>query len=320
MTAVEVQATDPENWPTRDTGPLHKRIEALDEEQQHGLRETWVANGLGGIDPLVTNEQLRLMERLIANVEHSITGTETWERANNLKLAVDGLPGNIAEACREGLRDYAGFVLPIDGEPPLVTTAGRLLEAERIVAEAIDYAREITQAMALHPSSLPPIDEPTQAEVAATFTDYPGPKAKADEVLAWVGDDKNRAARAFAAEHTDRKPRKGVVDKLRGILGIEGVAKVREAMEAAEPPPLDLTSAPSLSADVNAGEPGGPPAPGAGADAVAAAEDESVEAPPSPDVKPPAPEDFPNVISPAARRAALYQTIADAFAELAVTG
>ena len=48
-------------------------------------------------------------------------------------------------------------------------------------------------------------------------------------MTAWVGEDRNRAARAYMHEHTDRKPRKNVVSVLRRVLGPEGVAAVVEA-------------------------------------------------------------------------------------------
>lgn len=44
------------------------------------------------------------------------------------------------------------------------------------------------------------------------------PKGTSAELLAWVGEDKDRARLALAAEQETSKPRKGLVDELNALL------------------------------------------------------------------------------------------------------
>lgn len=315
VTALEIQAEG--DLPIRDTDSLQARLHTAvsrDPEAEARLTELWYANGLNGIDPLVTTEAYRKMERLVATVETSITGPDAWARYVEIAEQITGLPAKIYAACSEAL-DVCCDLPPSSANAggPLVTTDGRLAEAERIVAEAVAYAASLEPE-----PTLEPIAEPTQAEVAETMTDYPGPKAKADEVLAWVGQDRNRAARAWMHEHADRKPRKGVTEKLADVLGEGGVLAVQTAMEAAEPPPLDLSAPPSPRPE---SDEGGEPAPVVGAGAQAEREQptgESVEEFPPLDVEPPAPNIDP--AEPDTRRDALvlaFRNVGVAMIELA---
>lgn len=311
MTALEVQAPAEGDLPIRDTDSLQARLHkaiAGNPEAEARLTELWNANGLNGIDPLVTTEAYRKMERLIATVETSITGDEVWQRLQQMGEVIATLPPNIAEATTEALEVFCALKFPLDVNN-LVVTDGRLAEARRIVTEADIYAKSLPPE-----PELPPIDEPTPAEVAATFTEYPGTKAKADEVLAWVeggadysdSEHRNRAARAWIHEHVDRKPRVGVVKGLREVLGEDGVLAVQTAMEAATPPPMSLSATPQAESIDEAHGSGSDDA-GAG-DASGAASARLV-------VDPPAPEN--ERVAVFSQRAELYRQLSNTYRLLA---
>jgi len=58
-----------------------------------------------------------------------------------------------------------------------------------------------------------------EVQGGAAVTGGEVPAGTVDEVLAWVGADKDRAARALVVEQDTDKPRKGLVDQLRKLAG-----------------------------------------------------------------------------------------------------
>jgi hypothetical protein len=61
----------------------------------------------------------------------------------------------------------------------------------------------------------------------------PVPTGSAEDVLAWVGDDPDRAKRALATEQAAEKPRVTLVDKLTKLTG-QGDAGTGASTEGAE--------------------------------------------------------------------------------------
>lgn len=62
------------------------------------------------------------------------------------------------------------------------------------------------------------------------------PTGSADKVLAWVGDDTDRAAKALAAEQAAKRPRKGLVDALTALTTPPAA---EPATDGGEPPAGD---------------------------------------------------------------------------------
>lgn len=90
-----------------------------------------------------------------------------------------------------------------DGQHTVVTADGAARLAEPHELEALTAPAE-TQA-----------DAPDGGVDPAAGTDPDAvPDGKAEDVLAWVGEDKDRAARALTAEKAKDKPRAGVVSAL----------------------------------------------------------------------------------------------------------
>lgn len=246
MTTTEPTIETP--WDGEGSPPIFEadrllaRIMALDPERTESLATSWNANDIGLFPPgLVTAERYRQVERLVSNHEPSAPA----DFAHVLLMLHEDyttLPDHIRTAAAEALSVYAGMEDPTRW---VLTSTGRLEEVRRIVDEAKAY--HVTQVAdgAAIPSvaDLPPADD--NAEQLDSDV-YPGNKADAKTVLAWVDrpDDAtaklNRAATAYAMEQERANPRKGVSAKLVEALGPDGLAKVHEALAAAQPPPLDL--------------------------------------------------------------------------------
>lgn len=314
MTATEQTVVD---WngegppPIWDTDHLKARIARLQPEKQANLAEAWASHGLGQLPPLLDAEGYRQAERLVNLHEEGATTVfaDAWERLDAVATQIQGLPEHIRQPCAEALGVYAGIS---DPRAVTLTSVGRLLEAERVVSEAVTYAAAQLDVPSV--DDLPPADE--HAEQVAS-NDWPGPKATDKVVRAWVeaGADEtaqlNRAARAYAHEQErSGGPRKRLSAFLVERLGPEGLAKVTAALEAAAPPPLDLSSSGvPLTPESGAAGPGqhGPEL----SDGAASADVEAEPAAPAPsgEVRLPPPPD--NTVSD------LYRQLSHIFAELA---
>jgi hypothetical protein len=67
--------------------------------------------------------------------------------------------------------------------------------------------------------SEPEQSEPEQSEPGQSESeDEPVPAGTTAEILAWVGDDKERAQRALDKEQADDKPRAGLTGELKEVL------------------------------------------------------------------------------------------------------
>lgn len=277
---ITVDAPAEGEWPTFDTAHLLRRIGKLDAEAQDRLRESWAANHLPGVPPLATAEQYQAMERLVDTVEPH--ATDIGPRLQWVLGQLGTLPPVVYDSAVEAIATYAG-TRALSATHPLLTSEGRLLEMERITAEAVAYAATLATIPSV--TELPEVPQVPGPEAS---NDHPGPKAKAGEVVAWVGQDRNRAARAWLHEHDRPKPRSGVVDKLRAVLGAEGVLAVEAEIAKHQPPPLDLGGVPGTSGtgdDSSSPSAGGssfPPADGDAPEAAATADDgaEAVVEPP----------------------------------------
>lgn len=252
MTTTEPTIETP--WDGEGSPPIFEadrllaRIMALDPERTESLATSWNANDIGLFPPgLVTAERYRQVERLVSNHEPSAPA----DFAHVLLMLHEDyttLPDHIRTAAAEALSVYAGMEDPTRW---VLTSTGRLDEVKRIVEEAKAYA--LVQRQSADPAAftgaipsvadLPPADD--NAEQLDSDV-YPGNKADAKTVLAWVDRPAdataklNRAATAYAMEQERANPRKGVSAKLVEVLGPDGLAKVHEALAAAQPPPLDL--------------------------------------------------------------------------------
>lgn len=221
--------------PMYDTDHLRRRIASLDAERQSELAEVWGANQWGALEGLFTAEQYQRIESCVAKFEPSAPEVFAGE-LQTLAEALFALPEHIRIACQEALSVYAGIK---DPSRWLLTSTGRLEECRRLIGEATAYAATVAEADVPAVADLPPVDD-TADQVASD--EYPGVKADAKTVLAWVGDDPNRAARAYAHEQDRSTPRKGVTTKLEALLGEDRLAQVQAALAANTPPPLDLAA------------------------------------------------------------------------------
>jgi hypothetical protein len=94
-----------------------------------------------------------------------------------------------------------------DGVVTLVTKEGELLPYTAVAPA------EERQGPAPTPSTAPGPAAP------APTPDGDVPEGTEKDVLGWVGDDRDRAALALAAENAKESPRKGLVDKLGKLAG-----------------------------------------------------------------------------------------------------
>lgn len=60
--------------------------------------------------------------------------------------------------------------------------------------------------------------KPATDSVAVTPAEPELPKGTSAEILAWVGEDKDRAQKALDHENESHKPRKGLVEELEEIV------------------------------------------------------------------------------------------------------
>lgn len=242
--------------PIYDSAHLRRRIDELDAERKADFGVIWQSNGWGRLEGLLTAEAYRRIEDALAKYEPTApadNGPELQALAERLYA----LPEPVRSSATEALKVYAGID---DPSRWLLTSTGRLAECHRIMDEADAYAQQIAaDTVAPSVADLPVADDTADA---VSSSQWPGPKADAKTVLAWVGDDLNRAARAYAHEQDRSSPRKGVTAKLEALLG-DNLAKVQEALAAATPPPLDLETsagvAPAPPAGAGAEAPGGAP-------------------------------------------------------------
>lgn len=266
---VEVQWDGEGQPPIYDSDHLRRRLAAVPADRQGNLAEAWQSHGLGALEPLMTADAYAKAERLVALHEPGLQDEDAWPRLNAVAERLYALPEHIYRNACEALRVYAGMDNPRN---VVLTSQPRLEEAERIIAEAVAYAAELEANPPPSVDDLPPADD-TAEQVASN--DYPGSKAGVPVVKAWVEspDDEaaslNRAARAYVHEQDRSTPRKGLTQWLEAKLGADGLAKVKEALEAAAPPPLDLgaTASPAGAGEGTAG-PGStsPETPSGGAD------------------------------------------------------
>lgn len=264
----ETQMPDDGPPPIFDTARLLDRIQKLDTERMGRLSEIWEWNKWPRLEGLVDAETYRRYESAVNTVEPTAGAECDAGELQDLANQMYALPDVVREPCVEALKVYAGMD---DPSRWLLTSPGRLEECRRIIGEAVAYAATLPAMDVPSVDELPPVDD-TAEQVASA--EYPGPKADAKTVLAWVGEDRNRAARAWLHEQERSTARKGVIAKLSDVLGPEGVEKVTEAIAAASPPPLDLSAGP------HAASPAAPAETGAGGPGVAPP-DASTDGPPA---------------------------------------
>jgi hypothetical protein len=224
--------------PIYDTDRLKRRIAALPADRQSALGELWTSNGLGAFNGCVTADEYRKAERLVNTVEPTIPADFSHI---GIAQRLDALPERIAANAWAAVEVYAGTRAIAEND---LISVGRLAELSRIVDEAVAYAASLTDEPTV--ADLPLVDD--HAEQVAS-SEWPGPKADAKVVMAWVGADRNRAARAYCHEQDRSSPRKGVTAKLIDVLGPDGLLAVETAMAAAAPPPLDLSAGAPAPAD-----------------------------------------------------------------------
>lgn len=134
-----------------------------------------------------------------------------------VKAWVGGDPNRLARA-------YAHEIDQPEARVTLLRWIEGALGAERV--------EELQKAMADAP--IPPL----QVREPRDPNEYPGPKAKIDDVKAWIGNDSNRLARAYAQEADRPAPRVRFIKWLETELGEDRLEVVREAMATAKAPPL----------------------------------------------------------------------------------
>lgn len=243
-TAVITDVPDAGPPPIWDTTHLLRRIQPLPPDRAAELRETWEWNHWGPLVGCIDADTFRTYENAIANAEPSVSDPHLLHAICERFYA---LPDAVRSAAAEQLSVYAGVS---DPSRWLVTSTGRLAECDRIVTAAEAHA--VTLADTPSVTELPPADD--HADQIAS-TEYPGVKADAKTVMAWVGEDRNRAARAYVHEQDRPSPRKGVTSKLEAILG-DGLKAVTDAIANATPPPLDLSAVPPVASPATSAETG----------------------------------------------------------------
>lgn len=91
--------------------------------------------------------------------------------------------------------------------------------AQHLVDNAPEGAMEVTEA---DPEPAPEPEKPQDpVEPVTPDGDEPPVDGTIDALMAWVGDDKERAARALEAEQAKDKPRSTVVKRLAAMAGSE---------------------------------------------------------------------------------------------------
>jgi hypothetical protein len=87
--------------------------------------------------------------------------------------------------------------------------AAYLVSTHSPVEPLDDEARALLEAPAQEPEQETPVEPPEELDI----------DAKADDVLAWVGEDPERASEALAAEQAKDKPRSTLVKQLEKLAG-----------------------------------------------------------------------------------------------------
>lgn len=247
---TETQMPDDGPPPIFDTARLLDRIAKLDTERMARLGEIWEWNRWPRLEGLVDADTYRRFESAVDGVEPIASAECHAGELQALANQLYALPPVVQGPCVEALKVYAGMN---DPSRWLLTSTGRLEESRRIIAEAVAYAATLPTEEVPSVTDLPVADD-TAEQVGSD--QYPGPKADAKTVMAWVGEDRNRAARAWAHEQDRPKPRQGVTAKLTAVLGDDGVAKVTEAIAASAPPPLVLSAGPHAASPAAPAETG----------------------------------------------------------------
>lgn len=284
-----------------DVSRLLARIGNLDADGQARLAELWSANGhpsLAGVELLPAETYKRLEASVDVAEQHNASGDAipvAQMRAWAARIA--DFPERLREGVERALDVYADATVATLDNPPLVMSVPRIAEIERIVSEALAYLPEFLAEIE-GTSSVDDLDPVPAPDVELT-DDLPSAKATAEHLLGWVGEDRNRAARAWAQEHDRPKPRKGVVSSLTKTLGDGVVARVQEVLAANAPPPMplgnglqDSGAASSTALDATEGPPTAAP------DVVEGTAGDSEQAPESGDGSP-----IPEAVEPSARDA-----------------
>ena len=105
-------------------------------------------------------------------------------------------------------QDYTSYT---DGARRGPYTAGATVEVTTAEAEWINRDA---------PGTLKP-DRPARTPAAAPADPAAVPTGNVSDLLAWVGDDRDKATRALAAEQAKPRPRAGVVEPLTQLLVVD---------------------------------------------------------------------------------------------------
>lgn len=297
MTAITIASTDgvatvqaPTDgpWPIWSTETLLRRVLALPDSSV--LAEVWVNRQWPSLQatPLLDQATFHAIEREVAHWEEPCSSVESGQlRGWEIRLAE--LPAHVKDPAFEQIATLTGTTrddLKGMGHGN-VTTVGRLPIIRDIVERALGMKDE-------------PGPAERQAEVEAEVTaeanagGYPT-GGTIDKVKAWIGDDANRLARAYAQELDRQTPRVRLVKWLETELGEERLEAVREAMQSAAAPPLTFAARLDAVEDILK-----VPAPDAASGVGEGQEDREGEAPPAatpeaegplPDAPPPPPSD-----------------------------
>lgn len=237
MTDAEKAAPElPADVPV-DTSHLRRRIGAMSDADRAVFLSAWQASGLttvlahDGESIILPADQHAGIEALIA--AHEPAADQALHASTLATL------GDMASGPRFVVIDRArlhGIANVHDG---INMTTGRLDTLLQIM-DAVHDEAATEVAAALGPVQPGQIVTDPVADVEA-LANVP-PDMKVGDLLAWVGDDTERAALALAAEQRRGKPRTSVLDKLAQMAGVAADPPT------AGPPP----SAPQAAAPVSA--------------------------------------------------------------------
>lgn len=105
-----------------------------------------------------------------------------------------------------------------DGKPFVAPWEGRMPGAPVPASERV-LIGESGPDLIVAPEDGAEVTDPNAQTDSHGGTDDQVPAGTVDEVLAWVSDDTDRAARALVVEQDSDKPRKGLVDQLKKLAG-----------------------------------------------------------------------------------------------------
>lgn len=123
------------------------------------------------------------------------------------------------------VRHRRGAIVDLNAEDAKrLVAAGAVVKPGQLEKTKAEQARALAErAAAEYQAILAGLPEDVRKEVAPATVSQTGDQGNkgptADEILAAVGDDKEKAAKALATEQSQEKPRKVLVEKLQKIAG-----------------------------------------------------------------------------------------------------